>query len=121
MSITSSSTTDLSAPITVLPSSRLKDTKVLVQSQSRTREWGLWVADPTFAETIAFTMYQVRDTDIGRLDLLSYDFYGTVEYGWIIADANNLRNWMTDMRVGDMIRIPNQSVIEAYVRRKGRV
>lgn len=110
----------LTGPIAVLPSSRLKDTKVLANTTTRTREWGLWVSDPTFSVSSSYTLYQVRDVDIGRLDLLSYEFYGTVEYAWIIADANNFKNWIADMNVGDMIRIPNQAVIEAYIRRKGR-
>lgn len=109
------------SPVSILPSSRLKDTKMLTLSQTRTREWGLWRSDPTFSNTSAYTLYQVRDVDIGRLDLLSWEFYGTVEYAWIIADANNFKNWMSDMRVGDLIRIPSQSVVESYVRRKGRV
>lgn len=108
------------APVTILPSSRLKDTKILSIESTQTREWGLWNSDPTFSNTLSYTLHQVRDTDIGRLDLLSWEFYGTVEYAWIIADANNFKNWIDDMRVGEFIRIPTQAVIESYVRRKGR-
>lgn len=116
----SSLNTSIASPVSILPSSRLKDTKMLALSVTQTREWGLWNSDPTFSNTLSYSLYQVRDVDIGRLDLLSWEFYGTVEYAWCIADANNFKNWITDMNVGDFIRIPNQAVIEAYVRRKGR-
>lgn len=113
-------TPSTSASISVLPSSRYKDTPVITQSQSRTREWALWNSDPTFSNTLAYALYQVTESDLGRLDLLAYRFYGSVDHAWIIADANNINNIIADMHVGDLIRIPDPSVVEAFVRRKGR-
>lgn len=112
--------TQLPAPIAILPSSRLKDTKVLMNDTTRTREWGLWASDPVFSNATDYTLHRVRDVDIGRLDLLSYQYYGTVEYAWMIADANSFRNPFSDMHVGDLIRIPSAQVAESYSRRRGR-
>lgn len=54
------------------------------------------------------TFYIVKDGD--RLDLISYKFYNTVDLGWAILVANNIK-YFGDIRVGDKIRIPSFSVI----------
>ena len=40
-----------------------------------------------------------------RLDLVSYDYYGTVNYWYIIAIASNIHNPL-DVPIGTVLRLP---------------
>lgn len=42
-----------------------------------------------------------------RLDIISKIYYGTVDHQWIIAEANDLELWPSDVNVGQVLRIPN--------------
>ncbi len=42
----------------------------------------------------------------GRPDLISYDYYGTVGYAWVIMAYNNVRNTLNWPKAGDVIRFP---------------
>jgi len=46
----------------------------------------------------------------GRLDLLSYKYYGTVDYWWAIMYYNNITdiNWP---KGGDTVKLPSPSLI----------
>lgn len=71
----------------VRPNSRYADSEIIVESGGDV----VFVAPrrplPTtdFLDNIVRT---VRNND--RVELLSSEYYGTPEYGWIIADFNNL-------------------------------
>lgn len=43
----------------------------------------------------------------GRLDLISYQYYGTVSMDWFIAVANNLPNMIQAIQPGVTLRIPS--------------
>jgi hypothetical protein len=48
----------------------------------------------------------VRTQPGDRLDLLSYQFYGTVDYWWIIAHANSIGKGSLSLEEGTVVRIP---------------
>lgn len=51
-----------------------------------------------------------------RLDLLSLDFYGDVDFWWVIASANSLTGDSLYLEPGSQIRIPSNlaGVINGY-------
>lgn len=49
-----------------------------------------------------------------RPDLISYQVYGTVEYGWAIMEVNGIRSWL-DLKEGVRLRIPPITAIEAAI------
>ena len=42
-----------------------------------------------------------------RLDILSYEYYKTTEYYWILIAANNLKGDSLFIPVGTQLRVPN--------------
>lgn len=56
------------------------------------------------SETVPY-YYRSRQGD--RLDTLSYQFYATPNYWWVIAKANNLANGTIAVPAGTVLRIPN--------------
>lgn len=107
-------------PTAVTPfseSSRYKDTKIILRRPENRRELGLWVSDSSLGNRTSMTLHQITDFDIGRLDMVSYLYYGTPDYWWVLADANDYINPLLDMRVGEYLAVPNRAVIESFVRR----
>ena len=51
-------------------------------------------------------VYTVPARQAGRLDLIANAFYGTTELWWVIADANNMTDPMTELPAGTVLRIP---------------
>lgn len=79
--------------------------------------WGLWNSEPINMLDVEYVTYQIRDYDIGRLDLVSYRQYGTVDFWWIIAHVNNFVDVIVDMRVGAFIKLPSRTAIDSFVQR----
>lgn len=50
-----------------------------------------------------------------RPDLISYQCYGTVDYGWAIMELNGIRSWL-DLKMGSRLRIPPITAINEAVR-----
>jgi hypothetical protein len=50
-----------------------------------------------------------------RPDLISYQVYGTVDYGWALMEINGIRSWL-DLRMGVRLRVPPVESIERAVR-----
>jgi hypothetical protein len=55
-----------------------------------------------------------------RADLISFQVYGTVDYGWAIMEVNNITSWL-GLASGVRLRIPpveaiQQAVQESHVR-----
>lgn len=48
-----------------------------------------------------------------RIDLISYNFYGTSLWDWVIEDANNIKDPIKDIIAGKKIIIPSISKIYA--------
>lgn len=42
----------------------------------------------------------------GRPDLLSYAAYGTVDYWWLIVEANDAYDYEVDLSAGTVIKLP---------------
>lgn len=49
---------------------------------------------------------------IGRPDMISYDFYRTVNYWWIIMRLNGIEDIWNDIEEGIVIRLPSAKDIE---------
>jgi hypothetical protein len=45
-------------------------------------------------------------SDLGRLDLISFNEYGTPSLWWVVALVNNIKNQFEDMRVGTTLYLP---------------
>lgn len=43
---------------------------------------------------------------VGRLDLVSFRYYGTSRLWWVIAVATKIRDPFIDVKVGTILRIP---------------
>lgn len=50
-----------------------------------------------------------------RPDLISYQVYGTVDYGWAIMEINGIRSWL-DLKEGTRLRIAPISAIEEAIK-----
>lgn len=44
---------------------------------------------------------------VGRLDLLSYNVYGTVDMWWLIAERNDIEFPIDEMYVGQILIVPS--------------
>jgi hypothetical protein len=60
------------------------------------------------------TYYRVNGTDVMRPDLISYRYYGTVRFWWIIMLVNGIDNPLTGITVGDILTIPSKLDIYAF-------
>lgn len=56
--------------------------------------------------------YRVSDVDLMRPDLISYQWYGTVDYWWIICYVNKIHNPLEDLVIGRILIIPN--ILDIY-------
>jgi hypothetical protein len=63
--------------------------------------------------------YRIVDADVMRSDLISYKAYGTVDYWWIVLFVNNIKNPLTDIVSGDIIKIPNILDIYSFYKQYG--
>jgi len=77
-----------------------------------------------FFDTPYFILPEVSDGDVfltidssyvGRLDLISYDYYGDPELWWVIALANGLDDIPNDVSLNLKIRIPDPSKVSDYL------
>ena len=46
-----------------------------------------------------------------RMDLISYKFYGTAKYDWVLEQLNDIKDPMQDIYIGVKIKLPSQSRI----------
>lgn len=49
-----------------------------------------------------------------RPDLISFQVYGTVDYGWAIMEVNNIASWLS-LTAGTRLRIPPVEAIQEAV------
>ena len=45
--------------------------------------------------TVDFEYYTVSEDRVNRLDLISWDYYGTPDYAWVIAYVNSIQDGYT--------------------------
>lgn len=62
-----------------------------------------YLMDIPYKETDRYIVVDSRY--VNRLDLVSYDYYGTVVYWYVIANASNLHNPL-DVPIGTILRLP---------------
>ena len=62
-------------------------------------------------KTNADIMFTVDNLTLNRLDKISYKFYDTPNYWWVIAHANNIFDAFTEIPRGKILRIPPISSI----------
>lgn len=71
---------------------------------------------PIEVEETEFDFYiQIDSTNEFRPDMLSYQVYGTSEFGWALLEVNNLRSFK-DLTIGNRLRIPSLDIIQSAVR-----
>lgn len=49
----------------------------------------------------------IKQHHINRIDLLSYEVYGSPYYWWLIADRNNILDVNSELYVGQILKIPS--------------
>jgi len=70
------------------------------------------------------TFFTLGRSYIGRPDLLSLKLYGKMDYWWLLAKANDIDDFWNDIKVGDVISVPDVRDFEDFYasvrkRRKG--
>lgn len=58
-----------------------------------------------------FTEYTVKESDIGRLDLIAYQYYEDSSFWFVIALVNKVQNLLSDMYVGQVLKIPDKTLV----------
>ena len=67
--------------------------------------------------------YIVQDVDIQRPDIISFKFYGKMNYWWIIMKINKIEDVWNDLKAGMSLNMPNVNDIEDFnvkVKKKNR-
>lgn len=57
----------------------------------------------------------VKEFESGRLDLISYAEYNTVELWWLVARTNNIIDPLEEVYTGLILQIPSIVQLEAYL------
>lgn len=56
--------------------------------------------------TLDVSLYIVSDSDLGQPDRIAWRVYGDSNWWWLICSYNGIINPMTDMYLGQRLRIP---------------
>lgn len=54
-------------------------------------------------------VFLVRQEHIGRIDLISYETYGSADLWWLVAQRNQIIDPLTELYMGQEILIPSLS------------
>jgi hypothetical protein len=60
-------------------------------------------------------LYTLKASDCPFPELLSYKFYGTTDFWWVLCWINGVINPMTDMIPGDSWGIPSFDSVQAFL------
>lgn len=94
----------------ILPiNSRYKDTNLYTDSADNTF-FGTWQRLEIQDET-DYELYQITKRDIGRFDLIAFDFYGDTSLFWVILDFNNIVDPIFGIEIGQKIKIPSKDQV----------
>lgn len=77
-----------------------------VGAVSNTFVYGVWQRPIDFTNYNFKTYHVVTRDEVGRLDLISYRYYGDPTMWWAIADANQINNYLDEMEAGQELAIP---------------
>ena len=58
---------------------------------------------------------QISRSFIGRPDLISYKYFGIIDYWWIILKVNEIDDPWNDLIMGNQIIIPDANDIEDWI------
>jgi hypothetical protein len=58
--------------------------------------------------------YMIEFGDLGRPDIISFKAYKSCDNWWIIMKANNIIDPYTELKVGDILTIPDIKDIQDY-------
>lgn len=67
-----------------------------------------------FTTEYPLSYYRVNGIDLMRPYLISYRYYGTVRFWWIIMLINGIDNPLVDMEVGQILKIPSKLDIYSF-------
>lgn len=59
-----------------------------------------------------FSYHRVTESDLMRPDLISFKYYNTVQYWWVILRVNDVRDPYDGLVVGALLKIP--SILDLY-------
>jgi hypothetical protein len=90
--------------------SRLRSNTLVEQDGVTYWSWGPTPAIPIQADD---TRHLVTSTD--RIDRLARTYYRDPAMWWVIAAANNLDLHLSDLIVGETLRIPSPSYVAAHL------
>lgn len=62
--------------------------------------------------------HTIDSSDLQRPDLIAYRTYGKMNYWWIILKVNSIEDIWTDLKVGDVLKLPNPTDIEDFIASK---
>lgn len=91
-----------------------------VGNATNTYAWGTW-EPPDIPADASDDVHVVTDNDIGRVDLLAHQFYGTVSLYWVILHVNNIMDQFTadsnllGLTPGTVLRIPKKARVLAIL------
>ena len=60
----------------------------------------------------------IDDNLENKADLISYKYYGAVNYWWLICEVNNITDPLTELTRGKQLAIPSLSDILLYIQSK---
>lgn len=66
---------------------------------------------PKIPERADDVYHEVNSGQEGRLDLISYHYYGTAELWWVLAVANDLFFPMEEVTAGLVLRVPSSDYV----------
>lgn len=67
-----------------------------------------------------YDLYTVTEVDVGRVDMIAWKCYQDVTLWWVIARENGIRNAMTDLVAGTVIKIPKKEFVLERMEASGR-
>lgn len=59
--------------------------------------------------------YTLTTSDIGRLDKIATNHYGSPAYYFILSRVNNIVDHLEDMNEGDIITLPDKDTIDLFI------
>lgn len=90
-------------------SSRFRSSKILTDENGNVFFETYYVRDIPYGDRDSY--HEVTPGEEGRLDLISFIYYGTPLLWWVIAEANDIVSPLKDIYAGLVLRIPDQTVI----------
>lgn len=65
--------------------------------------------------------YTVTQSDIGRIDRISYALYGNSAFWWVLCLHNNISDPFSELSIGQVLEVPNiEDIYELYRSKKLR-